>query len=54
MTDAARWIRADMNWNLVANGGIAIAALALGDVPRYAAAARQALCATRPLPPLHR
>lgn len=37
------WIRADMNWNLVSNGGIAIAALALGDVPRYAAAARQAL-----------
>ena len=40
------WIRADMNWNLVSNGGIAIAALALGDVPRYAAAARQALYAT--------
>ena len=37
------WIRADMNWNLVANGGIAIAALALGNVPRYAAAAKDAL-----------
>ena len=42
------WIRADMNWNLVSNGGIAIAALALGDVPRYAAAARQALYAFYP------
>ena len=37
------WIRADMNWNLVSNGAIAIAALALGDVTRYSAQAKQAL-----------
>ena len=41
-----RWIRANMNWNLVSNGGMAIAALALADVPRYAAAAEHALYAT--------
>ena len=45
-----RWIRADMNWNLVSNGALAIAAVALGDVPHYAAAARQALYAAHMLP----
>ena len=40
------WIRANMNWNLVSNGGMAIAALALADVPRYAVAAEHALYAT--------
>lgn len=38
------WIRATkMNWNVVGNGGMAIAALALGDVPRYANIAKSTL-----------
>ena len=38
------WIRARfMNWNVVSNGGMAIAALALADVPRFASLATQAL-----------
>ena len=32
-----------MNWNVVCNGGVTIAALALADVPRYAGTARRAL-----------
>ena len=32
-----------MNWNVVCNGGVTIAALALADVPRYADTARRAL-----------
>ena len=32
-----------MNWNIVSNGGLAIAALAIADVPRHAAVAEQAL-----------
>lgn len=32
-----------MNWNVVCNGGATMAALALADVPRYAAAAADAL-----------
>ena len=37
------WIRAPMNWNVVSNGGMAIGALAIGDVPRYADIARTVL-----------
>ena len=38
------WIRAHhMNWNVVSNGGMTIAALALADVPRYASVAKEAL-----------
>jgi hypothetical protein len=37
------WTKAPMNWNLVSNGGLAIAALALMDVPAYANASAQAL-----------
>eukprot|EP00947_MAST-08B_sp_MAST-8B-sp1_P002755 g2755.t1 len=37
------WIKAPMNWNIVGNGGMTIAALALADVPRYASLAQAAL-----------
>jgi hypothetical protein len=38
------WIRATkMNWNVVGNGAMAIAALALGDMSRYAQVAKSAL-----------
>ena len=32
-----------MNWNVVSNGGMTVAALALADVPRYASVAKEAL-----------
>ena len=32
-----------MNWNMVSNGGLAIAALAIVDVPRHRASSAQAL-----------
>ena len=37
------WTQAPMNWNIVSNGGLAIAALAIADVTRHAAVAKQAL-----------
>ena len=37
------WTGTDMNWNLVSNGGLAIAALAIADVPRHRASSAQAL-----------
>jgi hypothetical protein len=42
------WIRAThMNWNVVGNGGMTIAALALADVPRYANVSQHALAYAR-------
>ena len=37
------WTQAPMNWNIVSNGALALAALVLADVPRHAAAAAEAL-----------